>query len=85
VSCDQFPLLDAMTKEGNHNSVSDAGVGAACALAAIEGGWLNVMINMSGLKSKKAAAAFKKEADELLAKAREEKERIFNTVIKTMG
>lgn len=85
VSCDQFPLLDAMTKEGNPNSVSDAGVGAACVLAAIEGGWLNVMINMGGLKSKKAAAAFKKEADELLAKAREEKERIFITVIKTMG
>ncbi len=84
VSCDQFPLLDAMTKEGNPNSVSDAGVGAACVLAAIEGGWLNVMINMSGLKNKKAAAAFKKEADELLSKAREEKERIFNTVIQTM-
>ncbi|MGB3080926.1 MAG: glutamate formimidoyltransferase [Saprospiraceae bacterium] len=85
VSCDQFALLDAMTKEGNPNSVSDAGVGAACALAAVEGGWLNVMINMSGLKSKKAAEAFKKEANELLAKAREEKERIFKTVILTMG
>jgi glutamate formiminotransferase/formiminotetrahydrofolate cyclodeaminase len=81
VSAGQFALLDAMTKEGNPNSISDAAVGAACALAAVEGGWLNVMINMSGLKNKKAGAAFKKEADEILAKAREEKERIFNTVI----
>lgn len=81
----QFPLLDAMVKKGNPNSVSDAGVGACCALAAIEGGWLNVSINISGLKSKKAAAKYQKEADEILAKAREEKERIFKSVVEVIG
>lgn len=80
VSSEQFPLLDAMTKEGNPNSVSDAGVGATCALAAVEGGWLNVMINLSGLKSKKKAVAFKNEADTLLGNARTQKENIFNQV-----
>lgn len=81
VSNNQFELLEAMTNEGNPNSVSDAGVGASCALAAVEGGWLNVIINMSGLKSKKAAARLKKEADEILMMAKEAKERIFNKCV----
>ena len=81
VAYEQFALLDAMTKEGNPNSVSDVGVGASCALAAVEGGWLNVMINLSGLKDKKTAEVFKKEADELLLKAKSSKEKIFSLVL----
>lgn len=54
VAHEQFPLLEAMTTEGNPNSVSDAGVGAICALAAVEGGWLNVMINLGGLRTRRS-------------------------------
>jgi glutamate formiminotransferase/formiminotetrahydrofolate cyclodeaminase len=36
-------------RDGNPNSVTDAGVGAACALAAAEGASLNVRINVDGL------------------------------------
>lgn len=80
-----FPLLEAMTTEGNPNSVSDAGVGAICAFAAIEGAWLNVMINLSGIKDKEVAGAFRKEADELIAQSRGAKERIVEVVTKTIG
>jgi glutamate formiminotransferase/formiminotetrahydrofolate cyclodeaminase len=76
-----FPLLDAMTREGNPNSVSDAGVGAVCALAAVEGGYMNVMINLSGLKDKQAADAYKKEAEEIWQKAVEAKKKIIETVL----
>src|SRR5690606_40375631 len=48
-------MLEAMVREGNPTSVSDAGVGALLARAAAEGGWLNVHINLSGLKDKAAA------------------------------
>ncbi len=37
-------------RDGNPNSVTDAGVGAACALAAAEGASLNVRINLTGLE-----------------------------------
>ena len=37
---------------GNPNSITDAGVGALCARAAIMGAYLNVMINASGLSDK---------------------------------
>ena len=35
---------------------SKPGRGAICALAAVEGGWLNVMINLGGLKNKEIAS-----------------------------
>ena len=79
-SYEQFALLEAMANEGNPNSVSDAGVGALCALAAVEGGWLNVMINVGGIKDKQAASAYQNEANDILAKARSEKEKIFQSV-----
>jgi glutamate formiminotransferase/formiminotetrahydrofolate cyclodeaminase len=37
-------------RDGNPNSVTDAGVAGACALAAAEGASLNVRINLDGLK-----------------------------------
>ena len=47
-----FEIIKAMVETGNPNSVTDAGVGALCALTAIRGAFLNVKINASGLKDK---------------------------------
>ena len=49
---DTFPLIRAMAEEGNPNSVSDAGVGALAARAAVLGACLNVKINAGGLKDR---------------------------------
>lgn len=75
-----FEMLEVMTREGNPNSVSDAGVGAICALAAVEGGWLNVMINLGGLKNKEKATEIQHIAESILLDSRLLKERIFNMV-----
>ncbi|OFY63640.1 MAG: glutamate formimidoyltransferase [Bacteroidetes bacterium RIFCSPLOWO2_02_FULL_36_8] len=45
-------LLKYMAEKGNPNSASDAGVGILCAMTAIRGAWLNVKINIPGLKDK---------------------------------
>ncbi len=45
-----FNLAKAMAEIGNPNSVSDAGVGALCARAAVKGAYLNVIINAQDLK-----------------------------------
>jgi glutamate formiminotransferase/formiminotetrahydrofolate cyclodeaminase len=79
-----FPLLHAMAEKGNPNSVSDAGVGAVCAYAAVEGGWMNVMINMSGLKDKVLGEKILAEANVLREEARVQKERIVELVISKM-
>ncbi|HWB90495.1 MAG TPA: glutamate formimidoyltransferase [Puia sp.] len=45
-------LIHAMASDGNPNSVSDAGVGALCARAAVLGAFLNVRINATGCEDK---------------------------------
>jgi len=47
-----FDLLEAMARDGNPASASDAGVGALCARAAIRGAWLNVLTNAGGIKDR---------------------------------
>ena len=64
-----FPLIRAMAEEGNPNSVSDAGVGALAARAAVLGACLNVKINAGGLKDREIADKLVGEADALAAEA----------------
>jgi len=52
VAFGSLELIGAMAAEGNPNSVSDAGVGALCARAAVLGAFLNVRINASGYGNK---------------------------------
>jgi glutamate formiminotransferase/formiminotetrahydrofolate cyclodeaminase len=49
---ESFALIRAMAAGGNPNSVSDAGVGALCARAAVLGAFLNVRINAAGYSDK---------------------------------
>lgn len=66
---DTFPLIRAMAEEGNPNSVSDAGVGALAARAAVLGACLNVKINAAGLKDRAVADKLVGEAEALSAEA----------------
>ena len=45
-------VIKAMAEIGNPNSVSDAGVGALCARAAVMGAFMNVRINAAGYDDK---------------------------------
>ena len=51
-SFESYAILMAMAKDGNPNSASDAGVGALCTKAAIEGAFMNVKINAADLEDK---------------------------------
>ena len=64
-----FDLCRAMVEQGNPNSVSDAGVGALAARAAVLGAGMNVKINAGSLKDRAAAEALIAEANELIAAA----------------
>ena len=65
-----FDICHEMALEGNPNSVSDAGVGALAARAAVLGAGLNVKINASGLADRAAADALTAEADALMEEAK---------------
>ncbi len=51
-SLESMQVIKAMADYGNPNSVSDAGVGALCARAAVMGAFLNVKINCADLTDK---------------------------------
>ncbi|MDE5808046.1 MAG: cyclodeaminase/cyclohydrolase family protein, partial [Muribaculaceae bacterium] len=75
-----FELLEAMAEKGNPASVSDAGVGALAARAAVLGAWLNVRINAAGLKDREKASSILSCADEIARKAKEAEAHIMEIV-----
>lgn len=62
-SLESMELLEAMAREGNPASVSDAGVGALCARTAVRGAFMNMQINSGDLEDKDAV-------EDLLARGR---------------
>jgi glutamate formiminotransferase/formiminotetrahydrofolate cyclodeaminase len=78
---ESFGLLEEMARNGNPNSVSDAGVGALCAKAAVEGAFLNVIINCKDLKDKFYVDEITEKADKLLENATKKEREIMNLVL----
>ena len=65
-----IPLIREMVNNGNPNSLSDAGVGASCLLTAMQGAWMNVLINAQGLDDKAWAADITAKAEKLIEEGR---------------
>jgi len=64
-----FELLEAMARDGNPASASDAGVGALAARSAVLGAWLNVQTNLPTISDRAALAALIADAEALAAQA----------------
>ena len=75
-----FDICRAMAEEGNPNSVSDAGVGALAARAAVLGAGMNVKINAGSLTDRATADKLIAEANELIAKANQQEAEITKIV-----
>jgi glutamate formiminotransferase/formiminotetrahydrofolate cyclodeaminase len=72
-------------EHGNPASVSDAGVAAACALAAAEGAALNVEINLPSLTDDQIADEIRGRQQELLAEARSSAAEVRGNVLRTLS
>lgn len=75
-----FDIVEQMAKEGNPNSVSDAGVGALAARSAVLGAWLNVRINAAGIKNRALVDPILEEAAAMAKLAREREDAILEIV-----
>ena len=64
-SLESMDVIMEMAKNGNPNSVSDAGVGALCARSAVIGGYLNVKINCKDLTDEKLVNEFLNKAEKI--------------------
>jgi len=80
LSLSSMELIEAMAEHGNPNSVSDAGVGAICARAAVNGAFLNVKINAAGIEDRSFADQMVQKGEKLLAEAENNEKRILAKV-----
>lgn len=71
-----YPLLREMVAKGNPNSITDGGVGALCADAAINGAGMNVLINVGGIKDAAFVAEMRQQVADLRALSQQEKTEI---------
>ena len=77
---ESFEIIAAMVETGNPNSVTDAGVGALCARAAVIGAYLNVKVNGTGFKDKVFLNQIMKQAEDIVIKAKTTEEEILAVV-----
>ena len=85
LSLQSMDLIASMAREGNPNSVSDAGVGALCARSAVLGAWLNVKINASGYENKEYVSQLLAEGAAMELQARQKEEAILAIVNSKIG
>jgi glutamate formiminotransferase/formiminotetrahydrofolate cyclodeaminase len=78
-------LLLAMAKQGNPNSVSDAGVGALCARSAVLGAGLNVKINASGYEDAAYVATLLQQVKNMEELANQKEAAILAVVAEKIG
>lgn len=80
LSLDSMPIIKAMAVTGNPNSISDAGVGAVAVRSAVIGAYLNVLINVQGLKNEPLRHQFISQAGELKEKTEKAEKEILEIV-----
>ena len=74
-------LVESMLGRFNTNAASDLGVAALSLRAAIQGAWLNVLINIGSLKNKELAEDYRVKGEAMLAKALPLADKVYETVL----
>ncbi|MDP6611813.1 MAG: glutamate formimidoyltransferase [Candidatus Marinimicrobia bacterium] len=74
-------LAEVLVEKGNPNSVSDAGVAAAVALAGVRGATMNVLINLPGVDDKSYCDEKRNAVNEIIQKAEAKHSAVFEKTI----
>ena len=84
LAVETLELTASILGKSNDSAASDLGVSALSLRAAIQGVWLNVLINIGSLKNKELAEDYRAKGEALLAKALPLADQIYDTVVKAM-
>lgn len=84
LAVETLELTAAILGKSNESAASDLGVSALSLRAAVQGAWLNVLINIGSLKNKALAEEYRKKGEELLARALPLADKIYETVVSQM-
>lgn len=69
LSCEALELAKPLVGRSNNSAASDLGCAALSLAAAIQGAWLNVLINIGGIDDKEFANRYRDGGERLLARA----------------
>ena len=81
IATETLELTDSILGKSNDSAASDLGVSALSLRAAIQGAWLNVLINIGSLKNKELAEDYRVKGEALLAKALPLADKIYAEVV----
>lgn len=84
LAVETLELTASILGKSNDSAASDLGVSALSLRSAIQGAWLNVLINVGSLKNKELGEDYRKKGEALLAKALPLADQIYDTVVKSM-
>lgn len=84
LAAETLELTAELLGKTNDSAASDLGVSALSMRAAIQGAWLNVLINIGSLKNKELAEDYRKRGEALLAKSLPLADQIYQNVLSQM-
>lgn len=84
LACETLELTHSLVGRLNASAASDLGCSALALRAAIQGAWLNVLINISGINDEAFAAEYRANGQALLDKALPLADEIYEEILKTM-
>ena len=84
LACETLELTRSLVGRLNASAASDLGCSALSLRAAIQGAWLNVLINISGINDEAFAAEYRANGQALLDKALPLADEIYEEILKTM-
>ena len=74
-------LTDSLLGRFNTSSASDLGVGALSLRTAVQGAWLNVLINIGSLKDRELAESYRSKGEKLVQQVLELSDHVYETVL----
>ena len=81
LSAETIALTESLLGKFNTASASDLGVGALTLRTAVQGAWLNVLINIGSLKDKELAESYRMKGQALVDQVVSAADRIYETVL----
>ena len=79
--CKALEITPELLGKTNDSAASDLGVAALSLRSAIQGAWLNVLINIGSLKNKELAEDYRVKGEAMLAKALPLADKVYETVV----
>lgn len=81
LSLQTIRLTDSLLDKFNTGAASDLGVGALSLRAAVQGAWLNVLINIGSLKDRELAESYRSKGIAIVEQVTELADHVYETVL----